>query len=386
MPMSAMMAADVLLAFEAVPDLWATLAAVVRRNLRQVVHSGAHAMEEAAPAWRALEFEGAAPTAFQSVAVAQSCAAAHMAQGATPRIVTVHDDGRPMVVLPTVVVRQAGISAIRFLGDPFIQYGDALVSPQARPHHLAEAFRATADPSVASILYLRKVRDGAHLAPLLAAQAFVTEEQSAPLVDLSDMRKPCRDFQRSTKRLAQEGDVSLEVARCASVADVREALALKHEWLAAGGLTSSVIGDPVWEDVLVRLAERRERMLAVARLTVGGEIAATEIALVHDGVWYSYLGAIAPRFARCGPGKVQIAQTMAHCRLQGLASYDLLAPSQPYKETLATRAVPVRDYALPLDAVGRLALIAVRSAPEIKAGVERLPPVLRRVVRGLARL
>jgi len=385
-PISALMAADVLFAFEAVPELCATLAAAVRRTSREAVHTGAHAMEEAAPAWRALEAEGGAATAFQSFAVAQSCAAAHIAQGATPRIVTVHENGRPMVVLPTVVARQAGISAIRFLGDPFIQYGDALVSPHARPHHLVEAFRAAADPSVASLLYLRKVRGGAHLAPVLAAQALLTEEQSAPLVDLEDVRKPCRDVQRSTKRLAQKGELCLEVARGAGVSDVREALALKREWLATGGLTSSVIGEPVWEDVLVRLAERRERMLAVARLTSGGEVAATEIALVHGDVWHSYLGAVAPRFARCGPGKVQIAQTMAHCRLQGLAAYDLLAPSQPYKEALATRTVPVRDYALPLDAVGRVALLAVRSAPEIRAGIERLPPVLRRAVRGIARL
>jgi CelD/BcsL family acetyltransferase involved in cellulose biosynthesis len=384
--MSAMMAADVLLAFEALPELWATLAATVRRTCREAVHSGAHALEEAAPAWHALEAEGGAATAFQTFAVAQACAAAHIAQGGVPRIVTVQENGRPMVLLPTVVARLAGVSAIRFLGDPFIQYGDALVSPHARPHHLAAAFRAAADPSVASLMYLRKVREDARLAPVLAAQALVTAEQAAPLVDLGDVRKPCRDTQRSTKRLAQEGDISLEVARCAGVADVRESLALKREWLAASGLTSSVIGHGVWEDVLVRLAERRERSLTVARLTAGGEVAATEIALVHDGVWHSYLGAVAPRFARCGPGKVQIAQTIAHCRQQGLAAYDLLAPSQPYKEALATRAIPVRDYALPLDALGRVALLALRSAPEIRAGVERLPPVLRRAVRGLARL
>ena len=83
---------------------------------------------------------GTLPRAVDPVSnlcLCEAVADAHRRKGETPRIVVVYDQGRPVLLFPTVVGRFCGVPTIRFLGDPLIQYGDVLASPAATPAHYA---------------------------------------------------------------------------------------------------------------------------------------------------------------------------------------------------------------------------------------------------------
>jgi CelD/BcsL family acetyltransferase involved in cellulose biosynthesis len=80
-----------------------------------------------------------------------------------------------------------------------------------------------------------------------------------------------------------------------------------------------------------------------------------------------------------------MAETMAHCRTQGHAVYDLLAPADPYKQVLGTGRVTVTDHAAALGPVGRVGVLLLRSRPHLKQVADRIPPRLRAALLALRR-
>jgi CelD/BcsL family acetyltransferase involved in cellulose biosynthesis len=360
-------------------------ARLARTALGAEVLTGAQAVAHTAHAWRCIEAAGGVATPFQTQAFAHRLAETHLRRGETPRVIVVHESGKPVVILPTVVTRWNGLATIRFLGDPLIQYGDAVVAPGASSASIEAAWRAAADPAVASLVYLRKVRDDAKLATLLTKKAKAAAVHEAPFVDVAQASsmnaRDARELRRLRRRLDELGGVTFEVLQGPEAAfAVAETLALKRAWIGGHGLPSSVIGNRDWESAICDVTGAASSPLRVARLLVGGRTAAAEIAFVHDGRWCAFVGAIAPDFARSGPGHVQMAETIAHCRGAGISLYDLLAPTEAYKSRIAHGAVEVRDYVAPLTTAGWAGVAAARSIPAIKAVAARTPPGLRRLL------
>lgn len=343
---------------------------------------GEDAVTLAAPAWRSIERSGGAATPFQSLAFAQRTAEVHLRRGETPRIIVVHDGGQPAVIFPTVIGRWKGIPTLRFLGDPLIQYGDVVAAPGAAPALLEAAWRAATKSSGAWLIHLRKIRDDARIAPVLARNTYVMAEHEAPFVDVAQPAGTAhdrREVRRCRRRLAELGDLQFEMLRGdAARESIEEALRLKRDWLAVRGLPSSVIGDPDWERAIAGLADDGSVQLRAARLTVDGRTAAIELGFVHGRRWHAFLGAMAPDFAKAGPGRVQMDETFAHCHAEGLESYDLLAPSDAYKQILSHGAVTVRDHALALQGAGWLGLLMSRALPIAKSAFALVPQRVRR--------
>jgi CelD/BcsL family acetyltransferase involved in cellulose biosynthesis len=351
------------------------------------VAQGGNALDAVASTWAGMEAAFGVSSPFQSLALARVAAKAHIRAGEIPRIAVVRKNGRPLVIFPTVVSRFSGVTTVRFLGDPLIQYGDVIAAPEASVEQLEAAWSAIADPAAASAVLLRKVRADAKIAPLMTKVASRLSATEAPFVDLrqGDQRrhKHARELQRLRRRLAERGDVQLEIVRGSAVGPVlRDVIDLKKAWLAERRLPSLVFGNPNWEGVLVELVGKEcggPEMVA-ARLTVGGAVAAIEIGFADARSWFAYIGALAPDFAAVGPGHIQTADTIAYCREMGLARYDLLPPSQPYKRVLATGAVPVCDYGVALAVSGHLAVLAERLVPKAKVVIGAMPSQLRSFV------
>jgi len=376
-------------ALEAAPDALAALARLLRRPRPAAasgvtVHAGDDAVERVRGAWRTLEFSGARGTAFQSLAMAEATCEAHRRKGETPLIVVVARRGKPVLLLPAVVGRARGLRGVRFLGDPLIQYGDVLASPEATPEDFAAAWREIASPRHGHYIHLRKVRDDAALAPFLARHAHVVATHRAPYRCLETATEHCsrrqkekaRELRRRRRRLAEQGDVAFRILRGDHVAEaLHAALARKRAWLAGRGLSSAVVGDADWEHSLYKLsaAPRGAIRLAAAQLEVDGKPVATEIAIEDGRRWCAFLGATDPAFARAGPGHVQMDETVAWCAAQGYAEYDLLAPADDYKRAIANNGVEVRDYAVATCLRGKAAVSALRAAPAVKDGLARLP-------------
>ncbi len=345
------------------------------------VYTGDNAVAAAWPAWRQLELCRAPSTPFQTFAFAEAAADAHRRKGEAPRVVAVHDQGHPVLLFPTVVGRFCGVPTIRFLGDPLIQYGDVLASPGATTAHYAAAWRALADPAVARVIQLRMVRDDALVAPFLKTVTSTAGTTEAPFIDLVATPAPsahqARRVRRHRRRLEKRGGLDLQVLTGTAARPVLvSALNYKRAWLAERNLSSAVIGDPDWENALLRLAYcgSPSFQLVAVQLCVGGEPAAIEVAFSDGRRWCSFLGAVSPEFAGSGPGHVQIADTIASCVASKHAIYDLLAPPEPFKCDIATGKVAVTNHIKALGVRGRLVMTAARLAPQIKSQVMRLPP------------
>lgn len=352
------------------------------------VFEGAQALDDVADDWTALEAQAGAATPFQSLAMARAAVKVHLRAGEIPRIAVVRHGGNPVVILPTVIGTRLGVKVARFLGDPLIQYGDALCAPGTAKRYLDTALRAAADPAAVSALHLRKVRADARIAPLLRQQAEAFNQDEAPFHDTAraapEAAEP-RKLRHARRKLLGLGPLRLEVTHgFAARLYLREALALKRRWLEARQLPSSVVGCEHWETALDTLAGQGGNHLNVAVLYVGDRPAAYEVAFTAAGRWYAFMGAIVDEFARHSPGRVQVADTIAWCRDNGFDRYDLLAPADEVKRSFCRDAVAVADYSLAVRPTGRLLTAALKLTPAAKALFARLPAPLRKAALAMA--
>ncbi|HWK95008.1 MAG TPA: GNAT family N-acetyltransferase [Pseudolabrys sp.] len=354
------------------------------------VFHGAEAIDQVADAWLALENEGGAATPFQSLAMARAATEVHLKAGEIPRIAVVRHCGRPVVILPTVIGTRFGVKVARFLGDPLIQYGDALCEPGTAKRHIEAAFHAAADRSAVDALHLRKVRADARIAPLLRQHATAFNHDEAPFLDTArlgdEAAEEPRKLRHCRRKLSALGPLRLEVTQGDAAREhLRDALALKRRWVEARRLPSSVVGCDHWEAAIKRLADHDgDPRLNVAILHVGDRPAAYEVAFTAGGRWYAFLGAIVDDFARHSPGRVQVADTIAWCRDNGFDRYDLLAPSDEVKRSYCSEAAPVADYAHALRPAGHVLAAALRLTPAAKAMLVRLPAPLRKAAMSVA--
>ena len=352
------------------------------------VFQGAKAIDEVADDWRALESEGGAATPFQSLAVARSATEVHLKAGEIPRIAVVRHGGRPVVILPTVIGTRFGMRVARFLGDPLIQYGDALCQPGAAKRHIDAAFHAAADRTAVDALHLRKVRHDARITPVLRDHAAAFNHDEAPFLDVASARsdEEPRQVRRARRKLSALGPLRLEVTQGDAAREhLLDALAIKRRWLAARRLPSNVVGCDHWEAAIGRLADHRgDTQLCLAVLHVGDRPAAYEIAFTAGSRWYAFLGAIVDDFARHSPGRVQVADTIAWCRDNGFDRYDLLAPADEVKRSYCSEAAPVADYSHAVRPAGHLLTAALRLTPVAKGLLFRLPTPLRKAALSMA--
>ena len=111
-----------------------------------------------------------------------------------------------------------------------------------------------------------------------------------------------------------------------------------------------------------------------------------EVGFVRGRTYYSYLAAIEPEFARFSPGSLQLADTIAWCRANGVECVDLLGPDDEHKRSWSTGSMGLRDWAVPLTLRGKVhtRLMLGVIEPAIKGAYRRSPVPVRRLAKGIA--
>src|SRR5690606_14700973 len=119
------------------------------------------------------------------------------------------DGTHAQAILPLVATTMAGSRVLRFLGDPLIQYGDAICARGCLDAHLAQAL-ITAGKLGADAALFRKIRNDANLSPLLSRRAHISAVAEAPYVDLRRdtglSPRNARELRRMRRRLADKGE------------------------------------------------------------------------------------------------------------------------------------------------------------------------------------
>jgi CelD/BcsL family acetyltransferase involved in cellulose biosynthesis len=169
------------------------------------------------------------------------------------------------------------------------------------------------------------------------------------------------DLRRARRRAEALGDVvsEIHIPDPAQVGPLmQEALAVEAAgWKAAAG--TALVHDPVRRAFFERYATAiaAEGALRIAFLRIGGDTAAMQLAVVHaDALWLLKIG-YDERFARCSPGTLLTAATIAHAAHSGLQSYEFLGTSAPWTRVWTTAERPCATLiAHPLGATSTIAL------------------------------
>jgi CelD/BcsL family acetyltransferase involved in cellulose biosynthesis len=351
-------------------------------QIRVFVHAEAEGIEALAPEWAALEARCPEATGFQNF---DWCAvwlreAAWREEPLRPRVVTVREAERLVMLWPLQVETRFGATIARWIGEPMTQYGDALAEPGAG----RSRWRAAAEAEMArwrdvDLVALTRLRADGVVSASGAAIRFCESAVSAPFLDLraGGCARRHKSVERRARRLERLGPLSFEESLdpAARESAARRALAMKRAWLDEKGLMSVGLSAPTTGDFLAGAA--RAGVLRVHVLRVGGEPAAIDLGLCGGGFYRLLLVAYDPRFAQGSPGQVLTARLIERCAALGLSGFDLLAPADPYKFMWAGAAVAMGERYAPRTLKGRAAAFALaRLRPLAKRAVKRVVKAL----------
>lgn len=336
-------------------------------------------------AWRALDARTPEATGFQSFE--WCCAWMRAEPHARPgrwRIVAVWAGSDLVCLLPLQHDRRFGVRVLRWLGEPWTQYGDALAEPG--PHrivHLAAAWREVSAWRDVDLIKLGRVRDEA---ALLSLPGFTgrtgLHTESAPVLDLTRPARPASkgSLARRRRKLEAIAPVRFEIVTDAGARLhlVEEAIGLKRDWLNKRHKASSGLWHANLESLLRDLA-RGDRLI-VGRLAVGDETAALELGLDANGAFRSLLGCHDVRFAQGSPGHLLIGHMVDWCRARGFSAYDLMTPADEYKRQWANDEMPVTDHLVAQAMRGRAAAAYFRARPRLKSLHARMPAPCRQLI------
>lgn len=346
--------------------------------------------------WRTLEACAATPVLFQSFAWCRAVWDHHIHHGSRfePVILAVRERGGLVGLLPLQRVRNGFSHLLTGFGEPYQQYTDAVLSPDASCSAVRHLIDAACGLEGAGGLSLLKVRDDSPLSALLAGKgATRSNADAAPFVDLSPFpdfkayhatvnAKTRKNIRNARNRLARDGTLAHKVLT--GPAEVGTLVKRAHDgrerWLEELGLTSRAFRDPTFGDFVSSLADPASGLQVVAMsLTLDDKPVADQWGFVFNNRYYAYVATWASEFEASSPGKLHLEEVIRTCHERGIAVADFLLPAVRYKLTWTDNAMPVADYALPLSPGARLytALWSARIRPALKRLAFRLPPGLR---------
>jgi CelD/BcsL family acetyltransferase involved in cellulose biosynthesis len=305
------------------------------------VAASAAAIAALADDWRKLETETPEATGFQNYDWCNAwmeAAASHGDRRAF-RILCLRESGRLVMLWPLQIEKFFGVRVARWLGEPMTQYGDALASPGAdRARRLGIALDEISRWRDVDLLALTRMREDGVLANSGLKATPHGEALAAPFVDLrkAEKKKPGKSAARRARMLATLGELRLEETRTprGRLEITRHALTLKRDWLRAKGFISAGLSHPLTAAFLERFSQIDASRIHA--LEIGGEPGAIDIGFVSRDAYRSLIGAYDPRFAQGAPGHALSERLIEYFTREGYASYDFLAPADPYKLAFAS--------------------------------------------------
>ena len=324
--------------------------------------------------WLALEQAAVnAPSVFQSYGWISSWAKTYATEESVTELCVIagFDQGELVFVLPLMKEKTGPVKVLRWLSEPFGQYGDALIaaSQTIKPwFDCAIAFiRRLKDIDV---IRLRHVREDSAVADYCKAN-FVDArlDEKAPFLDLtayaseesyearytSSQRKRRKKIR---KELEEMGAVEFKLLPSGPQGDaaLTEAIAEKNLWLEERGRQNRALRCPRMLNFLKDLSRIKNTDLAVqiSELRAGGRPISWEVGFDFRSTHFAYITSHVNVLTDLSPGRLHMDISQRHCIRQGLKKFDLLVPHDQHKESWSSDFVRTHDYYLPLTSVGHI--------------------------------
>lgn len=332
------------------------------------------ALERLADDWRRLHALSAHPHGvFQS---ADWCLAwarhyAKSEHGIEPCVVTGYQDGVLVFLWPLMKVRKGPFTLLRWLSDPFAQYGDVLVAPgvDARPW-CRGALELLRRLKGIDCLRLRHVRADAAIHPFLTEHFHrAGETDEAPFLDLTaypteaayDKRYSREQRKRRgkiRKSLETMGPVEFATLPTGSLMDraMAEAIAHKRGWLAERGLYSQPLMCALLEPFLRDLSRSATGAVSLVTscLKAGNRPIAWEIGLRCGTTHFGFITAHDTSLTDASPARLHMDLSQRQAIRDGMRTFDLMVPGDPHKQSWSNGRTEVYDFHAPLSLAGRL--------------------------------
>jgi CelD/BcsL family acetyltransferase involved in cellulose biosynthesis len=324
--------------------------------------------------WQALEQTcKSPPSVFQSYNWISSWANTYLSDHGKVElcIITGYQDTRLVFVMPMMKERRGLVTVLRWLTEPFGQYGDALIAAgQNSTSWLANAIAAVQRLKGIDIVRLRHVRADANIATYCNSHMRDARlVETAPFLDLtqytdeaaydarytSTQRKRRKKIKKSLEEL---GPVEFHILPNGTISDVAiaEAIAEKNRWLDERGRQNRILKCPAHIKFLTSLSRAPNSgvEMVTSELRAGGKPVSWEIGFNFHDTHFAYITSHVNALTDLSPGRLHMDLSQRHCLSQGLKKFDLMVPNDQHKESWSSAFVATADYYVPLTTAGHI--------------------------------
>lgn len=307
---------------------------------------------------------------------------------ATPRVAVAWRDNEILAAVPLAIRRRLGFRTLEWAGQVLSDYCDALATSETTSQ-LAPLWQAVCEAGGFTFVNLTQVAPNAVTRPLLDrdqtgmmrinrrndAQRCLAIERAWPDSETwfrSLGKKGRNNFWRGERILA---DLGGEVAfRCldptqrAIDTELRQAMALKREWLRAKDPGSPLLGrdGEILEAMLGAIS--RTGLLRLFVLTCGDRMAAASVNFVATDTMEAFLTCYDAAYSRASPGTLLMVNYTRWAFDNGLQKIDFLRGDEPFKWRFANCSVGLTTYTGARTMLGKSLLAARRWNSSLRGG------------------
>ena len=349
--------------------------------------------------WRKLEETAAKPSnVFQSydwcLNWAQTCTVDNDCYGIN--IVTISRNDECLLIWPMMTTCVGPICVLRWLSDPFSQYGDVLVANNNEKNNLLElAWQELKSHPSADSIRLRHVRHDANVHDFLASYAKNDGScDYAPYLEIDKFPTQAAYDTRYTKSqrrrrkrirtaLARNGEINFSHANKGSRFDhsLNRAIAEKRHWLNQRGLHSKPVQSTELVSFFHALAENGKTLKPLAsQLSAGEREISYEIGLRYKNQHFGYLTAHDRQLTDTSPARLHMDLSQRLAIDDGMNAFDLMVPADPHKKTWSSARIETADYFIAINTRGALYTLVYLQVlrPVVRTVYKALPARIRR--------
>ena len=330
-------------------------------------------IEAAKKAWRRLEDEAARSFhLFQSYDWCSSWIR-NYAQGNdcySIHVVTVWRGSDMVCLWPMMTTCVGPLCILRWLSDPYGQYGDALIHPDVdRDKTLGLVWRELCAIPGVDAIRLRHVREDANTCSFLKKNAINGGPyDSAPFLDMEKFpdeaayearysRQQRRRRKRIAKGLSAIGEISFGATSAKTGLDdaITRAIDEKRHWLKERGLISKpVMSEEINRFARSLFADSESLQPVMSVLKAGSREISWEIGLRYKGRHCGFITAHDHTLTDKSPARLHMDQSQRLAIRDGCRIFDLMVPGDPHKKTWSSDTVRTSDFHQPLKLRGRI--------------------------------
>lgn len=349
--------------------------------------------------WRELEDQAAKPSnVFQSFDWCMNWVKTNANQNECYQVfvVTVSQNEQCKLIWPMMIDCFGPFSVLRWLSEPFSQYGDVLVAETTEKDQLLElAWKKLKSHPTADSIRLRHVRSDSNVykflvdhttdsgvcdhAPFLEIDKFPTQSAYDGRYSKSQRRRR----KRISNNLAKIGEIKFEHDNQGQCFDnaLNNAIAEKRKWLVARGLHSKPIMSPELAPFFNAMSSNGKTLKPIAsQLSAGDQKISYEIGLRYKNHHFGYITAHDSTLTDASPARLHMDMSQRLAIDDGLDAFDLMVPADPHKKTWSSSSVKTSEFYAPVTAKGAIytGLYLSLFRPMIRTIYKSIPAKYRR--------